>query len=110
MTQETIQAIDRFRDERHWRQFHNPKDLAISISLEASELLELFQWKSNEEVVGIKEVALKEELADILIYCTMLAQDLGLNLDTIINEKLEKNAAKYPVDKSRDNKQKYSEL
>ena len=65
MKQETIQEINRFRDERHWRQFHNPKDLAISISLEASELLELFQWKTNEEVVGVKTEQLQEELADI---------------------------------------------
>lgn len=62
MKQETIQAVNQFRDERHWRQFHNPKDLAISISLEASELLELFQWKTNEEVVGVKAEQLQEEL------------------------------------------------
>ena len=110
MTQETMRAIDRFRDERRWRQFHNPKDLAISISLEAAELLELFQWKTNEEVVGRKDEALKEELADVLIYAAMLAEDLGFDLDAIVLEKLQKNAAKYPVEKSRDNKSKWTEL
>ena len=110
MKKETIDAVNRFRDERHWRQFHNPKDLAISISLEAAELLELFQWKSNEEVVGVKDGALKDELADILIYCAMLSDDLGLDIDAIVMEKLKKNAEKYPVEKSRDNKRKYNEL
>lgn len=110
MKKETVNEINRFRDERNWRQFHNPKDLAISISLEASELLELFQWKTNEEVVEAKADALKEELADVLIYCSMLADDLGLDMDTIVMEKLKKNAAKYPVEKSRDNKRKYNEL
>ncbi|GAA6395681.1 nucleotide pyrophosphohydrolase [Solibaculum mannosilyticum] len=110
MKKETVNEINRFRDERNWRQFHNPKDLAISISLEASELLELFQWKTNEEVVEAKADALKEELADVLIYCSMLADDLGLDMDTIVMEKLKKNAVKYPVEKSRDNKRKYNEL
>ena len=110
MKQETMQGLNRFRDERHWRQFHNPKDLAISISLEASELLELFQWKTNEEVVGAKSEQLQEELADILIYAAMLADDLDYDLDTIVMKKLEKNAAKYPVEKSLNNKAKYSEL
>ena len=110
MKKETVNEINRFRDERNWRQFHNPKDLAISISLEASELLELFQWKTNEEVVEAKADALKEELADVLIYCAMLADDLGLDMDTIVMEKLKKNAAQYPVEKSRDNKRKYNEL
>lgn len=110
MKQETIQEINRFRDERHWRQFHNPKDLAISISLEASELLELFQWKTSEEVVGVKSEQLQEELADILIYAAMLADDLGFDFDEIVMKKLEKNSRKYPVEKSIDRKDKYTEL
>ena len=110
MKQETIQAVNHFRDERHWRQFHNPKDLAISISLEASELLELFQWKTNEEVVGVKAEQLQEELADILIYAAMLADDLGFDFDEIVMKKLEKNSRKYPVEKSIDRKDKYTEL
>ena len=110
MRQETIQAVNRFRDERNWRQFHNPKDLAISISLEASELLELFQWKTNEEVVGVKSERLQEELADVLIYAAMLADDLGFDLDEIVMKKLEKNGRKYPVEKSIGRKDKYTQL
>lgn len=110
MKQETMQEINRFRDERHWRQFHNPKDLEISISLEASELLELFQWKTNEEVVSAKSEQLQEELADILIYAAMLADDLGFDFDEIVMKKLEKNGRKYPVEKSIDRKDKYTEL
>lgn len=110
MKEETLLAIDRFRDERDWRQFHNPKDLAISISLEASELLELFQWKSNEEVVGVNTERLKEELADVLIYITMLAEDLDFDMDDIVMEKLKKNAVKYPVKESKGKKTKYDRL
>ena len=110
MRRETIQAINRFRDERHWRQFHNPKDLAISISLEASELLELFQWKHSEDVVGVKTGQLQDELADVLIYAAMLADDLGFDLDEIVMKKLEKNVRKYPVEKCMGRSTKYSDL
>ena len=110
MRRETIQAVNRFREERHWRQFHDPKDLAISISLEAAELLELFQWKDSREVVGVKTERLREELADVLIYAAMLADDLGFDQDEIVLEKLGKNAAKYPVEKSLGSKAKYTEL
>lgn len=105
-----IDTINQFRDERNWRQFHNPKDLAISISLEASELLELFQWKSNEEVVDNQAERLQEEIADVLIYSLMLADDLGYDVTEIIMDKLQKNAEKYPLDKSRNSKAKYDEL
>ncbi|WZU00792.1 nucleotide pyrophosphohydrolase [Erysipelothrix sp. D19-032] len=98
-----------FREERDWRQFHNEKDLAISISLEASELLELFQWKTSDE--GIKNIErVKEELADILIYSLMLADNLDLDLNEIIEEKIVKNEKKYPVEKSFGNKRKYTEI
>ena len=110
MRRETIQAINRFRDERHWRQFHNPKDLAISISLEASELLELFQWKHSEDVVGVKSGQLQDELADVLIYAAMLADDLGFDLDEIVMKKLEKNVRKYPVEKCMGRSTKYTDL
>ena len=110
MRRETIQAINRFRDERHWRQFHNPKDLAISISLEASELLELFQWKHSEDVVGVKTSQLQDELADVLIYAAMLADDLGFDLDEIVMKKLEKNVRKYPVEKCMGRSTKYTDL
>ncbi|WP_106449723.1 nucleotide pyrophosphohydrolase [Trichococcus alkaliphilus] len=106
----SIDKINKFRDDRDWRQFHNEKDLAISISLEAAELLELFQWKSPEEVRDTSIERIKEELADVLIYSHMLASNLGLDIDEIIEAKLEKNNIKYPVDKSKGNKEKYTEL
>ena len=88
---ELIDLINQFRDERDWRKFHNEKDLAISISIEASELLELFQWKQPEEVTDKSLERIKEELADVLIYSMMLADNLDLNIHNIIEEKLEKN-------------------
>ena len=106
----SMDKINKFRDDRDWRQFHNEKDLAISISLEAAELLELFQWKSPEEVRENRIERIKEELADVLIYSHMLASNLDLDIDEIIEAKLEKNNIKYPVDKSKGNKEKYTEL
>ena len=105
----TTEKINQFRNERNWRQFHNEKDLSISISLEANELLELFQWKSSEETVANKLPNIKEELADVLIYCLMLADNLHLDVDKIIQDKLELNAKKYPVSKSFASNKKYSE-
>lgn len=105
----TMDKINQFRDERNWRQFHNEKDLALSISLEASELLEIYQWKTAEE--GNQEIEhIKEELADVLIYCHMLADNLDLDIDQIIEEKLIKNNLKYPVSKSKDSNKKYTDL
>ena len=83
---ETIGKINKFRDERNWRQFHNEKDLAISISLEASELLELFQWKTSEVTVSEKLPQIKEELADVFIYAFMLADNLNLDVEKIITD------------------------
>ncbi|MFC4653210.1 nucleotide pyrophosphohydrolase [Lactococcus nasutitermitis] len=104
-----IDDINKFRDDRNWRQFHNEKDLAISISLEASELLELFQWKSVTE--GISDIEkVKEELADVLIYSYMMADNLNLDIDSIIKEKLIKNDQKYPISKSKNSNKKYTEL
>ena len=102
--------INQFRDDRNWRQFHNEKDLAISISLEASELLELFQWVSAEEAVANKQVELKDELADVLIYSLMLADNLGFDVSELIENKLTKNALKYPVDKAKGSNKKYTDL
>jgi len=96
-----------FRDERDWKQFHNPKDLAIALNIEASELLELFLWK-NPEDASKEDVA--EELADILAYALMLAHHYNFDLNQIICQKIEKNAEKYPVDKSRGNAKKYTNL
>ncbi|WP_101495047.1 nucleotide pyrophosphohydrolase [Latilactobacillus curvatus] len=98
MTKTSMEKINAFRDEQQWRPFHNEKDLALSISLEASELLELFQWKTAEE--GVQDIErVKEELADVLIYSYMMADNLNLDIDEIINEKLIKNAEKYPAPK-----------
>ncbi len=104
-----IDKINAFRDERDWRKFHNEKDLALSIVLEASELLEIYQWKSAEE--GNQNLqAIKEELADVLIYCLMFADNLDLDVHEIIEEKLKLNAQKYPVEKSKGSNKKYTEL
>ena len=107
---ETIQRVIRFRDDRDWRQFHTPKDLAISMSLEAAELLELFQWSGTDLECAGKRDKLREELADILSYCILMADVCGLDLDEIMNEKVTKNEAKYPVEKARGNAAKYTEL
>lgn len=107
---ELIQKINQFREERDWRQYHKPKDLAISISIEAAELLEDFQWKTSEEAIKKNAENIKEEIADVLIYSLMLASDLDLDVKDLIEEKLVKNAVKYPVAKSRGNKSKYTEL
>jgi NTP pyrophosphatase (non-canonical NTP hydrolase) len=91
------QTILNFRDERNWKPFHNEKDLAISISLEANELLENFQWKSSQEAVRDSKQNIKEEMADILIYLVQLADKLDIDLEEEVLEKMKKNALKYPV-------------
>ena len=96
--EELKKKINVFRDDRNWRQYHNEKDLALSISLEASELLELFQWKEPEAVVDNKRERIAEELADVLIYSYMMADNMDFDIDEIIEEKLKKNGEKYPVD------------
>lgn len=106
MKSETIKKIIEFRDSRDWRQYHSGKDLSISISLEASELLEIFQW-SKEEVDKLDKLdSIKEELADILIYAVMLADYYNLDLDEIIDNKLIKNLKKYPNGKKINLKEK----
>ena len=99
-----------FRDERNWRQFHNPKDLAISVSLEAAELLEIFQWSAEDVEVSERTDEIKEELADVMLYALLLADRLGLDPAEIIEDKLEKNREKYPVEKAYGSKKKYTEL
>lgn len=110
-TYEQIQkAVLEFRDERDWAQFHNPKDLAISISLEAAELLETFQWSGDDLWRKDKIDEQTEELADVVVYCVLLADRLGIDLPKAVLEKIEKNAQKYPVEKARGNSAKYTEL
>lgn len=107
---ETIQRVLKFRDDRDWKQFHTPKDLAISLSLEAAEVLELFQWSGTDLDCAAKRDRLREELADVLSYCILMADVCGLDLDEIMNEKVSKNEAKYPVEKARGRAAKYTEL
>lgn len=102
-----------FREERDWKQFHNPKNLTMSIAIEASELMELYQWLSLEESIKYskenkKEV--EEEIADIFNYLILLSNDLGIDLIKATTEKLEKSAKKYPVKKAKGNSKKYNKL
>lgn len=97
----------KFRDERDWEQFHNPKDLALAINVEAGELLELFLWK-EPEVVNKEKV--REELADVLAYAFLLADKYGLNIREIMMEKMRINGEKYPAGKAKGNAKKYNEL
>ena len=110
MLDDLKEEIIKFRDQRNWKQFHNPKDLSISISIEASELLENFQWKSSEEAVALKVKDIQEELADVLIYSILLADAMDFDINEIIREKLEKNNMKYPAEKAFGKKEKYTEL
>jgi Predicted pyrophosphatase len=106
-------AIRRFRDERDWMQFHNPKNLACSISIEAAELLEHFQWKTPEESVEYatrRRDDLAEEIADISIYLIAMADNLGIDLLAAIDRKLGINEKKYPVEKAKDAATKHTEL
>ena len=107
---ETIARVLRFRDDRDWLQFHTPKDLAISLSLEAAELLEVFQWSGTDLQCEEKRDKIQEELADVLSYCILMADVCGMDLDVIMNEKVTKNEAKYPVEKARGRAEKYTEL
>lgn len=102
-----ISELIKFRNERDWEQFHNSKDLALAISIEAAELNELFLWKKAEDVNVDK---LKEELADIFAYAFLLAEKYDLNVEDIVLQKIKQNAEKYPVDKARGNATKYDEL
>ena len=110
ISKKTIEIVTNFRDQRSWAQFHNPKDLAISLCLEASELLEIFQWSGDDLECADKLDKVKEELADVLCYSILMADRCGLDLDEIITEKVKKNAEKYPVEAAYGNKEKYTEL
>ena len=104
-------ALVEFRDERNWEQFHNPKDLALALSIEASELNELFLWKKDEtEWNDIDQEKIREELADIFAYAFLLADRYQLDVQQIVKEKISKNAEKYPVEKSYNNSSKYTDL
>jgi NTP pyrophosphatase (non-canonical NTP hydrolase) len=99
-----------FRNERDWEQFHDAKNLAVAISIEAAELNELFLWKTVEECDEVDREKIKDEVADIMVYALLLSEKYGFDVKEIIRNKMAKNAAKYPVDKSRGNAKKYNEL
>jgi NTP pyrophosphatase (non-canonical NTP hydrolase) len=105
--EEIIQALLKFRNDRDWEQFHNPKDLALAINVEAGELLELFLWKNSSEANKEK---IEEELADVFAYAFLLAEKYNLDVKTIILNKIKKNGIKYPVDKAKGTSKKYDEL
>ena len=106
MKKETIDRIRKFTEDRDWDQFHSPANLAKSIVIEAAELLECFQW--NEKEYDLQHV--KEEIADVMVYCQNLLDKLGLDADEIINMKMAQNEAKYPVEKAKGSAAKYNQL
>lgn len=106
MNRQTIERIRKFTEDRDWDQFHSPANLAKSISIEANELLECFQW--NDDDFDIEHV--KEELADVIVYCQDMLDKLGLDADEIVNAKMAKNEAKYPVEKAKGRSDKYTKL
>ncbi len=106
MNTETINRIRQFVADRDWEQFHTPANMAKSIAIEASELLECFQW--DEKNYDLEHV--KEELADVIVYCQDMLDCLGLDVDEIVNRKMDQNEAKYPVDKAKGSNAKYTEL
>ncbi|MDW9380685.1 nucleotide pyrophosphohydrolase [Chryseobacterium sp. JV558] len=103
----TIEKLLKFRDERDWEQFHNSKDLALALSIEASELLEVFLWKKNEDFNKDK---LEEELADVFMYGILLAKKNNIDINNIILKKLQRNNEKYPVEKAKGKSNKYDDL
>ena len=105
MRQETIDRIRKFTADRDWEQFHTPANLAKSISIEANELLECYQWSDEADLEHVRE-----ELADVIVYCRNLLDRLGLDEDEIVNSKMAKNEAKYPVEKARGSAAKYDQL
>ena len=110
-----LKEILEFRDQRDWKQFHTPKNLAAAIAIEAAELQEHFLWKSDAEVKTSlsnpeKKEKVVEELADVLIYTLLLADQLGVDVDAAVRRKLQHNAKKYPVEKAKGSHKKYTEL
>ena len=103
---ETLERIKKFRDDRDWKQFHTPSNLAKAISIESGELLEEFLWDNDN--FNLQNV--KEELADVMIYCIHMANALDVNIEDIINMKMDKNEMKYPVEKAKGKSSKYTEL
>lgn len=110
---ELLERLIEFRRERDWEQFHTPKELAISLSIEASELLEWFQWKNDDEIKlklsSDKREALEDEVADVVAYLSYLCHDTGIDINKAVAAKIDKNALKYPIDKVKGRSDKYDE-
>jgi len=109
---ELTEKIRKFRDARDWKQYHKPKELAVSVSIEAAELLEKFQWerKNTPEYIDAHKQEIGEELADVMIYLLLLADELELDVKEIVEKKLVKNEKKYPVEKAKGSDKKYNKL
>lgn len=103
--EEVKKRLIKFREERDWKQFHTPENLAKSIAIEAGELLEVFQWNNDYDIERVKE-----ELADVMSYCVLLAEDLNLDIPSIMQDKIDKNEQKYPVHLAKGSSKKYTEL
>ena len=107
---ELLSLLEKFRDERDWGQFHDSKNLALALLIEAAELNELFLWKKESESEAVDQERLREELADVFAYAIMLAGSHGLDVSEIVKEKIVKNALKYPVEQSKGRSNKYKDL
>jgi NTP pyrophosphatase (non-canonical NTP hydrolase) len=108
-----LERIKSFADERDWQQFHSPKNISMALSVEASELLEHFQWMTEEEsrnVSAEKKSQIADETADVFLYLLRICEQMDIDLLTVANKKIDKNALKYPVDKAKGNSKKYTEL
>lgn len=110
MNKDTLEKIFKFRDERDWKKFHNGKDLALSLTLEATELLEVYQWSGADLNVEDKIEKIKEELADIIMYSMLIADRYNLDVNEIVLNKLHENEKKYPVEKAKGTYKKYTDL
>lgn len=108
--EEIIEALVKFRNERDWAQFHDTKNLAVALSIEASELNELFLWKDSKESENLDKEKIKEELADIFAYAFLIAEKHNLDVKQIVLDKIKRNGEKYPVDKAKGTAKKYNEL
>tara|TARA_B100000497_G_C7380928_1_gene244035 strand:- start:131 stop:469 length:339 start_codon:yes stop_codon:yes gene_type:complete len=105
-----IKIIKEFIKQRDWEQFHDPKNLAISLNLESSEVLELFQWTKDNEINKNRVTNLKDELADVYYWLLLLADHYDIDIEKALEEKIKKNEKKYPIDKSKGSSEKYSEF
>lgn len=113
ITNETLNSIIKFRDDREWSQFHTMKDLCLGLGIEVAELQEIFLWKSEQqlaEVIEKDKTKIADELADIFVFLTYISHDLGIDLNSAIQNKMKQNSKKYPIAKAKGNNKKYDDL